>query len=117
MAIKLNWTDTNSIEDGHRIYRSSSPMDPEALPAPLAEVGPGVTEYVDETALPNTTYYYRVAAFLAGLQQVGAEIQVTNGNAPGRAKLMLSVDELEVGLNNNLLLSGDAQSGTDLLEL
>lgn len=118
MGVLLTWNDNNEIEDGHRIYRSTSPMDPQNLPAPLAEVGPNVTEYLDRDVEPSTTYYYRVAAFLGGLELVGPEIEVTADvmTAP-RAKLMLSVDELEVGLNNNLLLSGDAQTGGDLLEL
>jgi len=117
MNVLIRWTDTNNIENGYRIYRSNSPIDPEALPTPLEEVGPNITDYVDKTVQPNTTYYYRVAAFLAEFQQVGAEIQVTTGGPPRRAKLMLNTDELETGLDHNLLLSGDAQSGGDLLEL
>jgi len=115
MAILLTWTDTNSVEEGYKIYRSLTPMNPASLPAPIATLGAGVTSYIDSTAAPNTTYYYRVAAFLGSLIQVGAEVQLTNGNAAQAAKFMLSVDEMDVGLDNNILLSGDAQSGTDLL--
>jgi len=118
MSVLLTWDDNNTVEDGHRIYRSTSPMDPQNLPAPLAEVGPNVREYLDQDVEPAITYYYRVAAFLAGLQQVGPEIEVTTDATPApRAKLMLSLDELDEGLDNNLMLSGDAQTGGDLLEL
>jgi len=71
MSILIRWTDTNSIEDGHRIYRSSSPMDPEALPAPLAEVAAAhgfydqshlVREFRRETGLTPRAYRQRYAA-------------------------------------------------------
>lgn len=118
MSVLLTWDDDNVVEEGHRIYRSTSQMDPQNLPAPLVEVGPNVREYVDQDVEPSTTYYYRVAAFLGGLQLVGPEVEVTTDAAPApRAKLMLSLDELDEGLDNNLMLSGDAQTGGDLLEL
>lgn len=115
MAILITWNDTNSIEHGHRIFRSTSPMDPEDLPEPLVEVGPDVTEYLDTTAEPEVTYFYRVAVFLNTLSQVGGEFQITAAPPGDPTKLMLSLDVLEQGLGNNLLLSGDAQSGSDLL--
>lgn len=118
MSVLLTWDDNNAIKDGHRIYRSTSPMDPQNLPAPLAEVGPNVRKYVDRDVEPSTTYYYRVAVFHDELQLVGPEVEVTTDATPApRAKLMLSLDELDEGLDNNLMLSGDAQTGGDLLEL
>lgn len=115
MAVRLTWGDTNSIEEGHRVYRSTSPIDPHALPAPLATLPAGSTEYVDSTAAPSTTYYYRVSAFLLTLEQVATEVTVTTGAPAAKTKIMLSLDVLDRGLDNNLLLSGDAQSGGDLL--
>lgn len=115
MAVRLTWGDTNSIEEGHRVYRSTSPIDPHALPAPLATLPAGSTEYVDSTAAPSTTYYYRVSAFLLTHEQVATEVTVTTGAAVAKTKVMLSLDVLDRGLDNNLLLSGDAQSGGDLL--
>lgn len=115
MAVRLTWGDTNSIEEGHRVYRSTSPIDPHALPAPLATLPAGSTEYVDSTVAPSTTYYYRVSAFLLTLEQVATEVTVTTGAPAAKTKIMLSLDVLGRGLDNNLLLSGDAQSGSDLL--
>jgi len=116
MSVFLTWADPNSIEEGHRIYRSEAPIDPNALPAPLAELGPDATGYLDSTVAPSTTYYYRVTAFLGTIEKVALEVEVTTGATPTpRAKVMQSVDELDAGLDNNILLSGDAQSGTDLL--
>lgn len=114
--IRIKWNDTNSIEEGYKIYRSTSPIDPLSPPPPLATVGANVKEYVDTTAVEGTTYYYRVAAYLATIVQFGAQITVVAGPEPSAAKVMLSVgDEVDEGLNNNLLLSGDANTGSDLL--
>lgn len=77
MGVLLTWKDNNLSEDGHRIYRSTSPMDPENLPSPLATLGPGVGEYVDGTTLSGLTYYYRVGAFVGGVELVSQEFVVT----------------------------------------
>lgn len=115
MPVRLTWGDTNSIEEGYRVFRSTSPIDTNSPPAPLATLPAGATEYVDSTAAPSTTYYYRVAVYLSSLRQFGDEVVVTTGPATPPAKIMQSVDVLDEGLDNNLLLSGDAQSGGDLL--
>lgn len=63
MEIVLNWTNPNTGEDGTRIYRSTSPMDPENLPVPHAEVGPGVATYTDTDVVRYQDYYYRFGAY------------------------------------------------------
>lgn len=63
MSLKLTWKDRNVASDGTRIYRSLTPMDPNALPAPIGTVGPGVMEFVDETLEQNKVYYYRFESF------------------------------------------------------
>lgn len=42
MTVRLTWVDNNADETGHQIYRSTSPMDPAALPPTKAfpNVGP-----------------------------------------------------------------------------
>ena len=80
MAVTLVWEDRNSgaaNEDGHRIYRSESPMDPGNLPAPIASVGAGVTTYTDTSAVDGTFYYYRVSATRGSLEAVSDETCVT----------------------------------------
>lgn len=52
-------------------------MDPNALPAHLAEVGPGVVEYEDASVAGATLYYYRVAAFGGGQVAVSDEVSIT----------------------------------------
>lgn len=64
MYIKLQWDDLNSSEEGHRIYRSTAPIDLENLPEPIAEVGADVTEFLDWVPGAEEEFlYYRVAAF------------------------------------------------------
>lgn len=78
MGIRLTWTDPNFGEDGHNIYRSTSPMDPQSLPAPYDTVGPNVELYDDGNVTDGETYYYRVSAFAgSSLELVSDEIQIT----------------------------------------
>lgn len=69
-AIRVSWDDPNSIEDGHRVYRSTSAIDPQNLPPLLAQVPAGQNWYLDEDVVPGTTYHYAVAVYLASIQQL-----------------------------------------------
>lgn len=73
-TMKLDWTDNNGGAYSTRIYRSTSPMNPASLPAPLATVAAGVVTYNDTTVTPGNTYYYRVAAVNGATLAVSAEI-------------------------------------------
>lgn len=74
IRIKLNWTDPNAAESGHKIYRSESPMDPENLPSPLAVIGANITEHIDESVVEDMTYFYRVSAYTPYKEEVSAEV-------------------------------------------
>lgn len=76
MGIRLQWRDRNVAEESHRVYRSETPMDPLALPTPLATLGPDVDLYDDGTVETGKTYYYRVAAVAAGIEALSDEISV-----------------------------------------
>lgn len=78
MGFKLWIEDTNNGEEGHNIYRSTSPMDPQNLPAPYDTVGVDLAEWEDGAVTPGQTYYYRVGAFTAGgtFEQVSDEIEL-----------------------------------------
>lgn len=65
MGMRIIWDDPNWGEEGHYLYKSTTPIDPNALPAPYATVGVDVTEYFDGAVTPGTTYYYLVGAFTA----------------------------------------------------
>lgn len=72
--ISLTWTDVCSFEQGFRVYRSTTPMDAGALPAPLATLAANATSYVDAGLTPGQTYYYRVGCFYGASEVVGAEL-------------------------------------------
>lgn len=79
MAVRLTWTNNSSGHDGTYVYRSTSPMDPQALPAPIADLPAGSEEYVDgETSA--YTYYYRVQDHEGGqLSAVSDPVQIVDG--------------------------------------
>ena len=81
MGNRITWEEENLAEDGHRVYRDTSPMDPESLPSPLATVGPDVTSYDDGTAVTGTTYYYRVSAYVGGVERVSDEVSITTSDS------------------------------------
>lgn len=82
-SVFLTWKENNTDEDGHRVYRSLTPIDPEAPPTPLASLGPDVTSYQDTTALEDVTYYYRVSAYKSGVEVFSPQLEVyTDPNAP-----------------------------------
>lgn len=64
--IILTWEDRNVGEDGHKIYRSTTPIDLEALPAPLATLPANASSYEDLNVLVGQTYYYIVSVFRGG---------------------------------------------------
>lgn len=76
-AISLTWTDACSFEEGFRIYRSTSPMDVNSLPAPLDTLPPNTTSYVDSATTAGVTYYYRVSAYCDSGNSVSTEVSRT----------------------------------------
>ncbi|MGM0913769.1 MAG: LamG domain-containing protein [Pseudomonadota bacterium] len=76
MGNKVRWRDNNLAEEGHRIYRSATPMDPENLPAPVDAVGANVETWEDGDVTEGQTYYYRVGSFVGGVEKVSAELEV-----------------------------------------
>lgn len=63
MKVTVKWTNRNAAAEGHRIYKSTSPIDPEALPAVHTTLAPEVTEYVDTDVERGVRYHYRVGTF------------------------------------------------------
>ena len=72
--VSLTWTDVCTFGQGYRVYRSTTPMDAGALPAPLATLAANATSYVDPGLTPGQTYYYRVSCFCGISEVVGAEL-------------------------------------------
>ena len=69
LFIKLNWKDVNGLGNGFRIYRDSSPIDPDNLPTPIAVLPPAVGKppqdmsWTDSDVTEGETYHYAVATY------------------------------------------------------
>lgn len=124
-AIRLNWEEANSNEDGHRIYRSDNPMDPNALPTPLATVAADVTTYDDDTVVTGNTYYYRVSAYAGSTERVSDELEaeasdigyedVVLADNPKWYWPMTGGGTSELVAGNNLTFSGGVLAGQGAL--
>ncbi len=66
MSILIYWNERNPYSAVHRVYRSTSPLDTGALPAPIATTPFGQTFYSDGDVAPDTLYYYLVEAVFGG---------------------------------------------------
>lgn len=79
MTIRLTWHQrfaaTNMV-----IYRDTSPLDLDALPAALVTLSGDATSYTDETVADDTVYHYALAAKNADDElSFAPQITVTNG--------------------------------------
>jgi hypothetical protein len=56
MDITINFDNYNAgVDDGVKVYRSDSAILSASLPAPLATLPSGATQYIDTTAVASTT--------------------------------------------------------------
>lgn len=121
MAFKLFWDDPNLAEEGHKVYRDTSPMNPLALPTEIATLGPNVVEYEDDddTIVDSTTYYYRVSAYVTGTEKVSDEITLSaDSSSPivGDANFYYKMDDItgttladSLGKSDGTLVNGPTQ--------
>lgn len=106
-TVRIAWTDINADEEGHYVYRDTSPLDLENLPAPLATLGPDVTQYDDATASADTTYYYAVAAYKGSyVAVVDAGVITTGGTDWGSVAIG---DYVEGGVYAGIITYADAR--------
>lgn len=78
MKVTLRWDNANPPSEltDINVYRSTSPMDPQALPAALATLVSTARSYDDSTVVTGNTYYYRIGMVVSGEEQVSAEKQI-----------------------------------------
>lgn len=81
-SVTLTWRDRSVLEDGQRIYRSTSPLDLEALPTPIADIAANLTTYTDSTVAANTTYYYAVESYNSLDAKVSYQIMIKTDQDP-----------------------------------
>lgn len=78
--ITLRWVNTNVPPPGTiNVYRSQSPMDPDDLPSPIANLGGSAVIYVDDDVVEDETYYYRVGFVRGSESAVSSEIAIVAG--------------------------------------
>lgn len=58
MSLLLTWENKNTTPVTVKIYRGTTPIVTTALPAPIATLTAGETEYLDTTAVQGSWYYY-----------------------------------------------------------
>ena len=78
MPVRLTWGGVASEAAYLRVYRSQAPIDPDKLPAPLAQIPASATEYLDAALEEVDGYHYRVASVR---EQLGQEVSVSAGIA------------------------------------
>jgi len=77
MGFKLTWIDPNLAEDGHRVYRDTSPIDRDSPPTPIADLPANSTQYIDGDVVAGNTYYYAVGAYISGgAERVSSSLEV-----------------------------------------
>ncbi|MEM1343859.1 MAG: hypothetical protein AAGI34_04665 [Pseudomonadota bacterium] len=84
--VRLAWADVNggtNQEIGHAVYRSTSPFEETGLPQPLGVTGQDIVTFIDQTAVPDVTYYYRVSALRGQEEAVSSLIVFTPSGGYG----------------------------------
>lgn len=108
--VRLQWLDFNYGEEEQRIYRSTSTIDPENPPSPLATVAAGETSFVDDTAAADTNYYYRVSSVFGGDEYFSDEIEADTSVT---ADVLDSVDMTDTLAN--IISAVESNSGLEVV--
>ena len=80
-AVAGDWTITLQLAGGSafaevlRVYRSTEPLDLEALPEHVAELGADAEQWVDADVEYGQTYYYAVGAYVGGVVAMSAVVE------------------------------------------
>lgn len=61
MSVRIKWLNRNTDYDSITIYRDTKPISQSALPASIAVLTDGETDYLDTTAPTKTLLYYLIA--------------------------------------------------------
>lgn len=97
MAVRITHTNNSDGHDGTFVYRSTSPMDPQALPTPIADEPPvalGVVfEFIDNESLSDDTYFYRTQDHEGGqVSTVSGEVSIAIGfQSPDRDTVTIAL--------------------------
>ncbi|MHA3062072.1 discoidin domain-containing protein [Acinetobacter sp. ANC 4636] len=89
-SVNLTWDAVGQI-DSYKVYRSTSPMNPASLPAPLA-TGITAKSYSDATISQGSKYYYRVGAVKNGIEKLSEEYIVYAINSYSYYRLFIKAN-------------------------
>jgi hypothetical protein len=89
MNLKLIWTNINTVSVTINIYRSDTPIDPAALPAPVGTITDGSTNWTDPTAVRGRYYYYMFETTSANdrVVSINYRLQAVPRLGPGPSEL------------------------------
>lgn len=99
-TVRLTWTDQNSTEEGHEIYRSNASFTESSLPAIHDSIGADLEVYEDAD-VPQGTWFYAVAAISGTRRVLSDVIEVRVGLSPPTS---LAPGDLEI--TSPIIISG-----------
>lgn len=110
MAVRITHTNNSDGHDGTFVYRSTSTIDPQSLPAPIADEPPvalgAVFEYIDNIS-EDGTYFYRTQDHEGGqVSTVSDEVSVVVGDDFSTAQIG---DEIGGGIYAGKITYADAR--------
>ena len=97
MQIKISFNNINANATGIRVYRSTSVIDPNNLPAVYATIDPSSTSYTDTSVINGQLYYYMFAVFSATETVLSNNIQATAAAYVGPGPQILKYGDLDAG--------------------
>lgn len=99
--IRLTWTNASTTIVEQRVYRSTSPLDFDNMPVPLAVLPRRDREYLDSTIEDGLTYYYAVSSVLPDYSELISEeikVEATPGESDphfDKVSLLLHMDGVD----------------------
>ncbi|RAH37406.1 hypothetical protein [Halomonas sp. SL1] len=97
-TVTLSMSHVNLTQQGVRVYRSTSPIDPNSLPAPLMGVS-GWPEVIEDTTAPaGTVLYYRLGAYRDDTEVISEEVEFDPDAAGAPIGVALVDDTVQGGV-------------------
>ncbi len=97
--VRLTWKDRELAEDGVQIFRDPAPIDPQALPAPLASVPAGRGVFEDQTAPAGVQQHYYVAPFVN--EEVGEGVARAVTPEEELPRFLYATQQIQLGYNGD----------------
>ena len=117
-----DWTITLQLSGGIlgvevlRVYRSTEPLDLEALPEHVAELDADAEQWVDTDVEPGQTYYYAVGAYVGGVVAMSAVVEREAVWTPAELTVppQIWLDDESIEVNGSKVVRWRSRSGEAL---